>query len=158
MEFNIRKAEPNDLNSLQDLARHTIDLNYRSFLGNAGVDWFISGPSDEYMLENLRDCVVMEIEGQLVAFSVCSGNVIDMMMVRSEHHRKGIGSYMLRVVETALFQYFDALELESFEGNRKANAFYRKNGWKKEKMLEEVEGLRKFRFIKHQSEKGKMSA
>jgi len=37
----IRKANQDDL-PIQEVARHTIDKRYRSFLGNDGVDWFIN--------------------------------------------------------------------------------------------------------------------
>ena len=38
--IQIRKANQEDLRVIQEIARDTIDISYRSFLGNDLVDWF----------------------------------------------------------------------------------------------------------------------
>jgi hypothetical protein len=52
--ISVRPATGEDLIGLQELARHTIDASYRSFLGDEAVDWFISsGASDEHVAPHL---------------------------------------------------------------------------------------------------------
>ncbi|MHA1527312.1 MAG: hypothetical protein ACTSQD_09785 [Promethearchaeota archaeon] len=62
MKINIRKAIIQDAAPLKNISRKTIDLNYRSFLGDEGVKWFIeSGASDQYIDENIDNCWVILI-------------------------------------------------------------------------------------------------
>lgn len=51
----VRPATGRDLGALQELARRTIDARYRSFLGDDGVNWFISsGASDDHIESHFR--------------------------------------------------------------------------------------------------------
>ena len=43
--------------------------------------------------------------------------------------QKQLSLLMLAHCETQLFEHYESITLESFDGNAKANAFYRKNGW-----------------------------
>ncbi len=130
MNAKVRKAVIQDTNILKAIATKTIDANYRSFLGNEGVDWFIgSGASDQYVDENIDDTWVILSNSQIIGFSVCKANLIDLMMIDHDHHRKGYGTVLLTYCEERLFKTFDEIKLESFEGNEKANNFYRKNTW-----------------------------
>lgn len=59
MNTEIRKATNVDADTLKKIAKRTIDVNYRSFLGDEGVDWFLESGSDQYVEENIDDCWVM---------------------------------------------------------------------------------------------------
>jgi GNAT superfamily N-acetyltransferase len=149
MNAEIRPAILEDLGVMQSIARYTIDRNYRNFLGDEGVDWFISGPSDDYLSENINKATVIIIDGILVGFSVCKENLIDHMMVNHDSHRNGIGSILLQHCEEKLFEKYQDIKLESFAGNEKANNFYLKNGWSKSsEAFDEVSGSNKILFIK----------
>ena len=111
------------------MARHTIDMNYRSFIDDERVDWFIFGPSDDYLRKHTGNTKVLTIDGSIVGFAVCKEDLIDLIMIDHESHRRGLGSVLLAHCEMELFEHYDAIRLESFEGNTKANRFYRKNGW-----------------------------
>ena len=150
METEIRKAVVQDTDTLKTITRKTIDANYRLFLENEGVDWFIgSGASDKYVDENIDDSWVILSNSQIIGFSVCKANLIDLMMIDHDYHRHGHGTTLLKHCEKHLFKTFNEIKLESFEGNEKANNFYRKNGWSEiARELDELSGVNKLTFIK----------
>ncbi len=129
MDVRFRKAVDGDLQGMQGIATHTIDMNYRSFFDDEAVDWFISGPSDEYLRENVGGATVVLADGSIVGFAVCKGDLIDLLIINHESHRRGLGSALLAHCEAQLFRRYDSITLQSFEGNSKANGFYRKHGW-----------------------------
>ncbi len=150
MKIEVRKAAKLDADTLKRIARKTIDANYRPFLGDEGVDWFIgSGASDKYVDENIDDCWIILNDGQIIGFSVCKANLIDLMMIDHDYHRLGHGSKLLKHCEQYLFKTSDEIKLESFEGNEKATNFYRKNGWSEiERNFDKMSGVNKLTFIK----------
>jgi ribosomal protein S18 acetylase RimI-like enzyme len=131
MNTLIRAAVASDLPALIALSRRTIDASYRSFLGDETVAAFLdSGAADRYVADNMERCTLLTCDGEIAGFSVCQGNTIDLMMIDYARHRQGLGTELLCHVEETLFQRHEKLRLESFEANEKANAFYRKNGWR----------------------------
>ncbi len=148
MNTLIRKAVTSDVGHLIALSRRTISASYRSFLGDEAVDAFIgSGAADVYVEENVGCCLVILRDEKIVGYAVWQDNLIDLMMIDQAAHRQGLGTRLLRHVEAALFQRYDELTLESFEGNRSANAFYRKNGWREvSRRFDEESGSRKIIF------------
>ena len=104
MQSKIRKSTSDDLERIQAIACRTIDLNYRSFLGDKGVDWFLeSGASDKYIEDNIVDCWIIEAENDIIGFSVCKGNLLELMMVETSFHRKGYGGELLKFCEELMF-------------------------------------------------------
>lgn len=129
MDVQFRQAVEGDLESMQGIATHTMDMNYRSFFDDEAVDWFISGPSDEYLRENVDGATVVTVDGRVVGFAVCKGNLIDLFIINHESHGRGLGSALLAHCESELFRRYESITLQSFEGNSKANGFYRKHEW-----------------------------
>jgi len=154
MKTEVRKAAIPDAGTLKKIARETIDANYRSFLGDEGVDWFIgSGASDQIIDENIDDCWVILSDYQIIGFSVCKANLIHLIMIDHDYHRHGHGTTLLKYCEQHLFNTFNEIKLESFEGNEKANNFYRKNGWSEiERNFDKMTGVNKLTFIKKSSQ------
>ncbi len=67
MNTRVRKAVIQDTDILKAITRRTINANYRSFLGNEGVDWFIgSGASNQYVDENIDDAWVILSNSQVI--------------------------------------------------------------------------------------------
>ena len=150
MNTLIRKAVISDVSHLIALSRRTISASYRSFLGDEAVDAFIgSGAADRYVEENVGRYLVILRDEKVVGYAVWQDNLIDLMMIDQAAHRRGIGTLLLRQVEAVLFGRYDELVLESFEGNQRANAFYRKNGWRElSSRFDEESGGRKIIFGK----------
>lgn len=129
MDVRFRKATDGDVETMQGIATHAIDMSYRSFFDDEAVDWYLSGPSDDYLRENVGDATVATVDGAVVGFAVCRGDLIDLLVINHESQRRGLGSALLAHCESELFRRYDSITLESFEGNGKANGFYRKHGW-----------------------------
>lgn len=125
----IRKAKFRDLTTIQEIARHTIDMNYRTFLSDKKVDTYISGPSDDYLAKKLKDMYVLTVRGAVRGFSVIRGDTIEFLMMRHEDRRQGWGSALISAVEEILFESNREIRVESFKENDKTNQFYLKNGW-----------------------------
>jgi len=150
MKTEIRKAAFSDTNIRKKIARRTIDANYRTFLGNKRVDWFIeSGASDHHIDENINDCWVIVSDDQTIGFAVCKANFVEILMIDHEYHRQSYGTTLLKHCEQHLFNTSNEIKLESFEGNEKANNFYRHNGWTTiDSYFDEKSGVNKLTFIK----------
>lgn len=130
MEIEIRCCCEGDVAVLQDISRRTIRADYVSFLGETAVEGFVgSGAADDYVAGCVDGCWVIVVDGQVAGYCVCKGDLIDLMMIGHEYHRRGLGSRLLEHCEGMLFESYDEIRLESFEGNVKANGFYEKNGW-----------------------------
>ena len=151
--FKIRKAVKTDTVPLIDLSRKTIDANYRVFLGNDAVDEFINtGSIDQYVADNILYCSVVMDKERIVGYSVCRDNLIDLIMIDNDFHRRGFGSHLLRHSERELFQTYNEITLESFKGNHNANNFYQKNGWQaKNAFFDNSSGAEKVVFTKHKA-------
>jgi ribosomal protein S18 acetylase RimI-like enzyme len=150
MNTLVRTALASDMDALIALSRRTISASYRLFLGDEAVDAFLgSGAVDRYVADNIGRCSVLVRDREIVGYSVCQDNVIDLMMIDHAVHRQGLGSALLRQIEQTLLQKYDELRLESFENNEKANAFYRKNGWRElRRYLDRDLGVNKVVFQK----------
>lgn len=116
---------------MQDLSRRTIDAKYRSFMGDEAVDWFIGdGHSDKELSDNINNCEVMFVNGNIAGFSILHENLIHLMMIDVDLHRIGFGSKLLHYVESLLLDKdFNKITLETFEGNAQAIKFYNNNSW-----------------------------
>ncbi|MFG3309869.1 GNAT family N-acetyltransferase [Streptomyces wuyuanensis] len=128
----IRPATGEDLGELQALARRTIDVCYRGFLGDEAVDWFIgSGASDAHVKSHLErggvHCLVQD--GRIAGFTILDGPTVDLMMVDPDHHRRGLGRVLLRHAEETLFARYSTIRLETFPDNARATSFYEACGW-----------------------------
>jgi len=130
-KVHIRKAQVDDLPTMQEIARRTIDKCYRSFLGDEGVDWFInSGESDKELETHLPDCDVLLRDEKIVAFTIYFDDIVHLMMVDVDLQRTGVGSQLLAHSESRLFvSDKTVIRLETFEGNQQAINFYLKKGW-----------------------------
>ncbi|MGI9570949.1 MAG: GNAT family N-acetyltransferase [Desulfobulbia bacterium] len=129
--IQIRKANQEDLRVIQEIARDTIDLSYRSFLGNDLVDWFLSsGESDKELEYRLANCDVLILDTSIAAFTIYFDDLIHLMMVDVYLHRNGLGSKLLAHSETQLFNHGNTvIRVETFEGNQQAINFFKKNNW-----------------------------
>jgi ribosomal protein S18 acetylase RimI-like enzyme len=150
MDTQIRKAMTSDIEALSALSCRTIRASYWSFLGETVVEAFLaSGAADQYVRETLAQCSVIVAEGKLVGYTVCKDDLIDLMMIDPEYQGCGLGTRLLEHCQEMLFQNFEALTLESFEQNQKANNFYWKHGWSEVKRyFDQSSGVYKLVFCK----------
>lgn len=150
MEITIRAAHANDIKALVDLERRTVSAQYRAFMEDESVDGFIeSGAIDQYVVDTIDQCMVILVDGVVAGCCVTKDNLIDLMMIDHRMHRAGLGTHLLKHVEVVLFGRYDELVLESFEDNQQADAFYRKNGWREDRVyFDDQSGVNKIVFRK----------
>ena len=137
---------------MQDIARRTIDKNYRSVLEDEGVDSFINrGESDRELQNHIDNCDVALRENVIVGFWIYFDDLIHLTMVDVCLHRTGIGSLLLAHTESQLFgRGYKTIRLETFEGNHQAINFYVNNGWiVTTKSKDEEYGFVRVLFEKH---------
>jgi ribosomal protein S18 acetylase RimI-like enzyme len=111
MQF--RPASGEDLNRVQVIARDTVDMSYRSFIDDDRVDWFISGPSDEYLCKNNDDVTLILVDGSIVGLAVCKQDLIDLIIIDHESHGHGFGTALLAHCEAEMFERYDVIRLEA---------------------------------------------
>ena len=128
-DLRFERARGDRLDAMRTIAVHTVDRDFRTFAEDGTVDWYLSGPLDEFLAESVGDTTLAMVGDRVVGFAVCKGNRIDLILVDRDAQGHGIGSALLAHCEADLFRRHETLRLESFEGNGKANGFYRKNGW-----------------------------
>lgn len=135
-KITLRKANTSEEAFLQNFSKDVINKNYREFLGDEAVDFFIgSGASDQYVQENIDETIVAIMEDKIVGMCVCKENLIDLIMIQNEWQNQGIGSDFINMVSEELLKTYPQIRVECFEKNIRANAFYLKNGWHQDKMV-----------------------
>lgn len=126
----IRRATPEDLSTVQSIARRTIDVCYRPFLGDTVDDYLASGESDRELASHADQLYVLIVDAQILGFTIFFDDVIHLMMVDPAEQRQGVGSSLLGFAEHSLAQGAGSLRLETFEANEPAIGFYLRNGWR----------------------------
>lgn len=128
--MRIRKAEADDIKTLQAIARRVIRHNYTPFLGDAVVSHFIkSGSSDKEIVEGIEHCHVMQEENLILGYAVFMGELLHLLMVDVPYQRKGYGANLLAYAEREMFKGHSVIRLQTFDQNAAAVRFYEKNGW-----------------------------
>ena len=136
MDIILRKAKDSEIRYIQNFAKDVINENYRDFLGNEAVDFFIgSGASDQYMQDNISDTILAVVEDKIVGMCICKENLIDLFMIQNETQNQGIGRAFINMISEELLKKYPRIRVECFEKNVKANRFYVRNGWLQEKIV-----------------------
>ncbi|MEE4195233.1 MAG: GNAT family N-acetyltransferase [Anaerolineae bacterium] len=134
----IRPATEEDLPAIQALTKRANDRRQRAFLGDQNADRSMSDTimEDDITL-HLPHCKVILTNDLIVGFIIYFDNLIHLMIIDPDLQREGLGSCLLEYAEAQLFDQGNSIiRLETYEDNRQAMNFYRKNGWtvtKKEK-------------------------
>ena len=128
--IGFRSADLDDAKPLIALSEYIVDTCYREFLGDELVDNFIQRKALEtYTSLHLGYFQLLTLGDEIVGFTVCKENQIDLMMVDPRVQGFGLGTQLLEYSEKRLFKRSPVLGLRSFAGNQTANAFFRKQGW-----------------------------
>ena len=128
--MQIRKAQHSDLWKIKKLAKEARDNDYRNIMGQNSHNLFLKSQTSEISLEEcIKESFVLTQQDKIVGFSVIKGNLIDLMVIDANYHRKGLGTELLKHCEKILFKNFDEIIIECPPENAMANLFCQKNGW-----------------------------
>ena len=147
-EIIFKNATEEDSPILIKLAINIIQKKYGLFLEKDLIAKYLeSGQCDKEIIENINNCIIMEIENKYIGFSIILENKIHLMMISPEYEKQGNGTKLLKFIENKLFKYFNQIELQSFVGNNIANTFYEKNEWIKVEKINN-NGIEVYKYIK----------
>ena len=128
----IRKAKKSELKTIVQIANNIFDSFYRPFLGDHNVNWYLNNSAlKKEIVVHFDDLYVLTLNGKIEGFIIYFENFIHIMMIDTNTHHTGLGSFLLKAVEKELFKNHDNIKLQSFVGNKIATKFYLKNGWTK---------------------------
>ena len=148
--IRFRSADLDDAKPLIVLSEYIVDTSYRSFLDDELVDSFIRRKAvHKYTSLNLGYYQLLMLGDEILGFTVCRENQIDLMMVDPRVQGFGLSTQLLEYSERRLFKSSPVLGLRSFAANHGANEFFRNNGW--EDMVAHTDketGLREYLFRK----------
>ncbi len=129
--IRIRFAEERDAPALAGLATRVVDRCYRDFLGDATVDrWLAEGRVEASFNRSLTDCIVIASGEEPMGYARCEGNLIRLLVIDPDRQRRGLGTRLLRGVESEMFTRQARLWMESYAGNRAAAALSARCGWR----------------------------
>ena len=126
-----RYAKSDELEALKVLIKDTIDRNYRPFLTDEGVKFIIkSGYYDEYLDENYKHCLVVEVNDNLCGLGLYRDNTIELIMIDSDIHGYGAGTKLLEETLKLISKSHDSAVLTINKGNEKGLKFFLNRGFK----------------------------
>jgi len=151
VRFKFREAVEEDIPALIRLFKETIPEVYGQILPKEVLKPWIEG-------ERLREdvghlwhySIVAEEADEIVAASARIEDLIALLWVHPAHHKKGIGSALLDIVEREIIKSgYETAKLDCFSKNDRAMRFYMKRGWKPSyEEMDNVVGALKTMMIK----------
>jgi ribosomal protein S18 acetylase RimI-like enzyme len=142
IQLKFRKAAEEDAPGLLKLFKETLMDVYGQILPIDMLKPWIEGERLSADVDKLWPyMVVAEKAGEIVAAAARIEDLVALLWVHPAHHRRGIGSNLLDIVETDLMMSgHETARLECFSDNHQAMGFYRAKGWEplREEMDKEV--------------------
>lgn len=132
IQYNFRKAAHEDIPNLTKLCKETMREVYGQILPQEKLGPWVEGDmAVEAINRQWKRMIVAENAGKIVGTAARDEDKIDLLWVHPAHHRKGIGSGLLEIIESDLKKSGYVIgTLECFSDNHRALEFYRARGWK----------------------------
>ena len=126
----LRPAVRGDVAAISAMQKASLLETYEPFLGRAAIEEFIAaGLVERYFDEHWRETTVAISGGDVVGVAVLVDGLLDLIWVRPRSRSQGIGAALLRAAESKAAVGNDELTLEVWEVNRRAVAFYEREGF-----------------------------
>ena len=131
IDFTIETAKSSDVEELLTLSRKVTNHNSRMFLSKEMVDSFLESKFFiEEITNNTNKMTLIKVEDKIIGLCVWIDAELVSLMVDPDYQGKGVAKRFLKEMMNRKLSKFDELYLECFKDNLRANAFYKKLGWK----------------------------
>ncbi len=126
----LRPATEADQPAIVDICKTSITTTYGAFMHPERMRPWVDGQEVEHYVARMwpRMTVAVDAE-QLLGVVALDGHVIDLLWIRADLRRRGIGSVLMEQAESILAAHHDAAELECFAPNHSSIAFYEARGY-----------------------------
>ena len=146
-EVTIRRAGPNDLQSLFSICRQAYTENFAHHWNEGGLEWYLDSvyslkgiQSDlqkidvAYFIASIKSedagFMKLNLRSNLPGLSPAEGMEIEKLYFRPQHQGKSIGKKLINVaLETAIAHKKNVLWLGVIDTNEQAIGFYKKMGF-----------------------------
>ncbi|MDD4650720.1 MAG: GNAT family N-acetyltransferase [Methanothrix sp.] len=146
-QIRFRKATEEDVPKLIKLCKETVVRVYDQILPREKLEsWVEGGKIAEMVNKQWQEMIVAERVGEIMGVAAILDDMVDFLWVHPDHHRKGIGSALLDLVETEINRSgYELARLECFSDNYRAMGFYQAKGYNpiSEDMDEDAGALKK---------------
>lgn len=143
MEFTIKKATIEDLNTIQDLNNKLFELEYNNFDPTLKIGWPYEIAGEEYFKDLIENQIIYialidkEIVGYLAgsihvenSYNTTSIAELDNMFILEEYRKYGIGTKLFNEFkEYCKKNKIEELKVTASSKNTNAIKFYQKNGF-----------------------------
>ena len=143
MEFKIKKATIEDLETIQDLNNKLFELEYNNFNPSLKIGWPYEIAGEEYFKDLIENQIIYlaladnDIVGYLAgsihveySYNTTSIAELDNMFILEEYRKYGIGSTLFNEFKKYCIENnIDELKVTASSKNINAIKFYQKNGF-----------------------------
>lgn len=132
IEYEIRKAAPEDIPKIVHLLKETIADVYGPILPEGALKPWTEGDQLSLDANNAwQNMIVAEKGKEIVAVAAGFNDFVGLIWVHPTHQKKGLGGRLLNIVEAEIKgSGYGTAKLACFSANNRAMRFYQDNGWK----------------------------
>ena len=141
----IRAARADDVPEMVRIQKDSLADTYGRFLDEEALEPWVQGEIVEtYVAEAWPRSTVAEMLGEVVGLATIEGVRVDLLWVRADRRRQGVGGCLMDQAERQVGVRHAAVELECFVPNRDALRFYARRGYRAvRRYLEPLAGVEK---------------
>jgi GNAT superfamily N-acetyltransferase len=129
--IQIRRFEPSDAKAVSNVIRTTMRISnaadYPMERLQPLIDYFSPAKVEQFSHE--RDCLVAEEEGAIIGTAALEGDELVTFFVDPQHQGRGIGSALLKAIET-IARHHGRRELK-VDASLTGTAFYERHGYER---------------------------
>jgi hypothetical protein len=139
MEKNyiIRKATKEDISTILEMGVGIVDKYERTHLGDEMVNGYIgSGACKADFIKHIDNTQLLLLDNKVIGLIIWIEDRIQGFLIDIPNWGAGAAQYLINSTLAVKFQEYEEVKLECFKSSPRANAFYKKMGWKETEIIE----------------------